>query len=104
MAVIQHVVIYMDMLYNDISQTGGCMYDLTMHIEEKLRIAEHKLKMINNELDRVIAGGVYAPQLHAERTGITCTIVTLKELLVDLTTLSTNQESFIIGKEEFVRL
>lgn len=79
------------------------MYDLTMHIEEKLRHAEHKLKMINNQIDQTI-GIANCAQLNDDKASCASAVVILKELLSDITTLSTNQESFIIGREEFVKL
>ena len=79
------------------------MYDLTMHIEEKLRHAEHKLKMINNQIDQTI-GNAKCAQLNDDKASCASAVVIQKELLSDITTLSTNQESFIIGREEFVKL
>lgn len=81
------------------------VYDLTMHIEQRLRIAEHKLKMSCNALDQAIRfENPNVAQFHADNTGCACVVSTLKELLDDVNTLSTNQTSFIINGTEFKKV
>mgnify|MGYP001021234982 FL=1 len=50
------------------------MYDLTMHIEEKLRHAEHKLKMINNQIDQTI-GNAKCAQLNDDKASCASAVV-----------------------------